>query len=141
MTKKPGVNLKIARQLLQIGVMSARLGRFDDAEKMIRAVRAFRPDLPHPRTALATMYLFQQRFDEAASVLTAVLQEFPQHQLGRAFLALVKRELGRPGWRNLAEEVIADGRDEAAVELASYTLGIDAPRPAAAPLPVSRIYA
>jgi hypothetical protein len=139
MSKSPGVNLKLTRQLLQVGVMSGRLGRHAEAERIIRAVKAFRSDLPHPGSALATVYLFQRRFQEAARELEAVLAAFPNHQLGRALLGLMYRELGRPGWRHLAEQVIEDGRDEAAMGLARFTLDIEVREPA--PLPVTRVFA
>jgi hypothetical protein len=125
MSKRSSSQLKLARQLLQIGVMSARLGHYDQAEKIIRAVQAFHTDLPHPGSALATVYLFQRRFDEASRELEALLATFPHHQLGRALLGLMHRELGRPGWRALCEQVLADGRDDAAMGLARFTLGIE----------------
>jgi len=126
MAKVAGVHFKLTRLLLQIGVMSGRLERYEEAEKIIRAVKAFRTDLPHPSSSLATVLLFQDRFEEAARELEASLREFPNHQLGRALLALMYRELGRPGWRHLAEQVIDDGREEAAIGLARFTLGIEA---------------
>jgi predicted Zn-dependent protease len=123
MAQRCGVDLKITRLLLQIGVMCARLNQFADAEQIIRAVLAFRDDLPHPRTALAMSYLCQGRLHEAAQELEAGLAAFPQHQLGKAFLGLVYREAGRPEWRGILQEVIEDGRDEWAIELAQHTLG------------------
>jgi Flp pilus assembly protein TadD len=123
MAKRCGVELKITRLLLQIGVMCARLNQFADAEQIIRAVQAFRDDLPHPRTALAMAFLCQGRLHEAAQELEAGLAAFPQHQLGKAFLGLVYREAGRPEWRCLLQEVLEDGRDEWAIELAQHTLG------------------
>jgi predicted Zn-dependent protease len=139
MSKRPGISLKLTRQLLQIGVMSARMERYEQAEKIVRAVKAFRTDLPHPGSALGTVYLFQSRYEEAARELESVLVAFPRHQLGRALLGLMYRELGRPGWRALSEEVLEDGRDDSAMGLARFTLGIEAP--ANVSLPASRIYA
>jgi len=139
MSKRPGINLKLTRQLLQIGVMSARMERYEQAEKIVRAVKAFRIDLPHPGSALATVFLFQSRYEEAARELESVLAAFPNHQLGRALLGLMYRELGRPGWRALSEEVLQDGRDDSAMGLARFTLGIEATERVS--LPATRIYA
>jgi tetratricopeptide (TPR) repeat protein len=139
MAKRPGINFKLTRQLLQIGVLSARLERYEQAEKIIRAVKAFRTDLPHPGSALATVYLFQTRYEESARELESVLATFPNHQLGRALLGLMYRELGRPGWRSLSQQVLEDGREEAAMGLARFTLDIEVRD--SAPLPPSRVYA
>ena len=143
MARRLGVDLRITRLLLQIGMMCARIGRYVDAETIIRGVKAFRSDLPHPGTTLATAYLFQGRLDEAAQELEAVLAVYPNHQLGKAFLGLVHRQLGRHGWQRWLQEVIADGRDETAMECARLCLESDdeaipsrAPEPAH-PLPMA----
>jgi Bacterial type III secretion protein (HrpB1_HrpK) len=135
MARRLGVDLRITRLLLQVGVMCARLERYEVAEKIIRSVKAFRDDLPHPGTALATAFLFQKRLQEAAAELESVLLVYPNHQLGKAFLGLVYRESEREGWRTLLEEVIEDGRDESAIELARHCLHGDDSDPARSAAP------
>lgn len=125
MAKRLGVDLRVTRQLLLIGVTCAKMQRFDDAERIIRAVKAFRNDVPHPGTALATAFMFQGRLQEAATELEAVLSAYPDHQLGKALLGLVYREVGRGGWQSLLQEVIEDGRDSWAIKLAHQSLGFD----------------
>jgi len=156
MAKRLGVDLRVTRQLLLIGVMCAKLRRFEDAERIILGVKAFRDDVPHPATALATALMFQGRLREAAAELEAVLSAYPQHQLGKALLGLVYREFGRSGWQSLLQEVIDDGRDLWAIQLARDSLGIEemeasvphgadqpdvAHRREAAPLPAPSAYA
>lgn len=135
MARRLGIDLRITRLLLQIGVMCARLERYEEAERIIRAVRAFRDDLPHPGTALATSFLFQGRLEEAAQELESVLLVYPNHQLGKAFLGLVYRQTGRDGWQQLLQSVLDDGCDEAAVELARHCMDLDGDAPAAAAAP------
>jgi len=141
MAKRYGVDLHITRELLQIGVMCAHQQRFEDAETIIRGVKAFRGDLPHPGTALATMFLFAGRLAEAAEELESVLAEFPHHQLGKALLGLVYRETRSGGWQRLLEEVMADGQDEAAVELARFCLGLEGESRSSTLLATSHHYA
>lgn len=152
MAKRLGVDLRVTRQLLLIGVTCARMQRFEEAERIIRGVKAFRNDVPHPGTALATAFMFQGRLQEAATELEAVLGAFPDHQLGKALLGLVYREVGRGGWQSLLEEVIEDGRDAWAIQLARQSLGFDyqpattervegGQRRESAPLPAPTAYA
>lgn len=135
MARRLGIDLRITRLLLQIGVMCARLEQYEEAERIIRAVRAFRDDLPHPGTALATSFLFQGRLEEAAQELESVLSVYPNHQLGKAFLGLVYRQTGRDGWQQLLQSVLDDGCDEAAVELARHCMNLDGEAAAVAAAP------
>ena len=122
MAKRYRVDLKITRLLLQIGLIRARAGGYDEALRIIRAVKAFRADLPHPGVALGLTLLYQGRMQDAQQELTAVLAAFPSHQLARALLGLVYRESGRGDWQSTLREVIEDGRDEWAVGLARACL-------------------
>lgn len=125
MAKRRGVDLRISRQMLQIGVMCTRLRRFETAERIIRAVKDFRDDLPHPGTTLGMALLSQGRSQEAIEELEAVVAAYPNHQLGKVFLGLAYHDAGRGGWELLLQEVIEDGRDEWAIELAQQSLDFD----------------
>jgi tetratricopeptide (TPR) repeat protein len=122
-----GVDLKITRLLLQIGLMCGQLGRFEEAAQVIGSVRDFRDDIPHPASVLALIYVRQNRLEEAEEELDAVLAAYPDHQLAKALLGLVYREADRPDWRDLLQEVIEDGREEWSIRLARSVLGADAP--------------
>jgi Bacterial type III secretion protein (HrpB1_HrpK) len=128
---RQGVDLKVTRLLLQIGLMCGELGKFPQAERICVSVRDFRTDIPHPGSVLALIYVRQNRMEDAEAELDAVLAAFPDHQLAKALLGLVYRELGRPDWRDVLQEVIADGREEWSIRLARSLLGADAPACAA----------
>jgi len=123
MARKFRVDLRITRLLLQIGLMRARQGEFEDALRIIRSVKAFRDDVPHPGASLGLTYLYQGRLKLAQQELLAVLETFPGHQLARALLGLVYREAGRDDWQQPLQEVIEDASDEWAVGLARSCLG------------------
>ncbi|HEY6924230.1 MAG TPA: tetratricopeptide repeat protein [Steroidobacteraceae bacterium] len=122
-----GVDLKITRLLLQIGLMCGELGKFPQAERICASVRDFRADIPHPGCVLALIYVRQNRMEAAEKELDAVLAAFPDHQLARALLGLVYHEVGRADWSDVLQQVIADGREEWSVRLARGLLGTDAP--------------
>ena len=127
MAIRHGIDLKITRLLLMVGLMCGELGKSEEAAQIIRSMRNFRDDIPHPGSVLALIYLRQGRLQEAEQELDAVLAAYPDHQLAKALLGLVYREAGRADWRNVLHEVIEDGREEWSIRLARSVLGADAP--------------
>jgi hypothetical protein len=124
-TRRFGVELNVNRLMLLIGLMCEQLGRPREGEEILRAMRAYREDLPHPRTYLALCLISQGRLREAADELEACMKEFPGHQLAKVLLGIAWRESGRQDWRTLVQGVIDDGRDEHAVKFAQETLGAE----------------
>jgi tetratricopeptide (TPR) repeat protein len=133
MAKRFGVDLKISRLMLLIGLMCERLQRFEDGERILRAMKAYRDDLPHPGTYLALCYVSQGRLREALEELEAVRTAYPDFQMSKVLLAIAHRDSGRSGWRGLLQEVIDAGHDEYAIKLARDTLGLDPEVAAGAP--------
>jgi predicted Zn-dependent protease len=125
MAKRFGVDLKVTRLLLEIGVMAVWIKRVEDGERIIQCIKAFRDDVPHPSTAYAAGLIYQGHTQAAIKELEGALQRFPNHQLGKSLLALAYADEGRRGWQELCKQVIDDGRDEWAIELARETLGYD----------------
>jgi hypothetical protein len=142
MARRYQVDLRITRLLLQIGLMRAQQGHFEDAQRIIRSVKAFRDDLPHPGASLALTLLYQGRLQDAQRELEAVRAAFPAHQLAKALLGMVYREAGRSDWQGVLQEVIDDGRDEWATGLARACLANEAPVHSSPGIPnVRRVYA
>lgn len=125
MAKRFGVDLKISRLMLLIGLLCERRQRFRDGEQILRAMKAYRDDLPHPGTYLALCYMSEGRVREALAELDTVRAAYPEFQMSRVLLAIAHRDAGKSGWERLLEEVIEDGLDEYAVQLARDTLGLD----------------
>jgi hypothetical protein len=117
------VELNISRLMLLIGLLCERLRRFEEGERIFRAMQAFRPDLPHPGTFLALCHISAGRLREALAELAAVRAKFPDYQMSKVLLGIAARDAGQAGWQQLLEEVVADGRDEFAIKLAQDTLG------------------
>jgi hypothetical protein len=127
MARRFGVDLKISRLMLLIGLMCERLKRFEEGEQILRAMRAYRDDLPHPGTYLALCYISQGRAREALEELNAVRAAYPEFRMSKVLLGIARRDAGKSGWQRLLEEVIEDGRDEYAIKLAQDTLDLDSP--------------
>jgi hypothetical protein len=125
MARRFGVELNISRLMLLIGLMCERLQQFEDGERIFRAMKAFRGDLPHPGTFLALCYVSQGRVPEALAELAVSRATFPDYQMSKVLLGIAERDAGNAGWQRHLEEVIADGRDEFAIKLAQDTLGIE----------------
>ncbi len=125
MTKRFGVDLKISRLMLLIGLMCERLGRFEEGERILRAMKAYRDDLPHPATFLALCYVSQGRLTEALRELEAVRAAYPEFQMSKVLFGIAQRDAGKAGWQRLLQEVIDNGQDKYAIELARDTLGLD----------------
>lgn len=125
MAKRFGVDLQISRVMLLIGLMCERLQRYAEGEQILRAMQAYRDDLPHPGTYLALCYVSQGRLPEALKELEAVRATYPDFQMGKVLLGIAQRDAGQRDWRWLLQEVIDEGREEYAVRLAQDTLSLD----------------
>jgi tetratricopeptide (TPR) repeat protein len=125
MAKRFGVELQISRLMLLIGLMCERLRRFEEGERIFRAMKAYRDDLPHPSTFLALCYVSQGRLPEALRELEAVRAAHPEYQMSKVLLGIAHRDAGKAGWQQLLQEVIDDGHDEYAIKLAQDALGLD----------------
>jgi tetratricopeptide (TPR) repeat protein len=125
MTKRFGVDLKVSRWLLLIGLMCERLRRFDEAEQILNAIKAYRDDLPHPSASLALCYMSQGKLRQALRELEVVRTDYPDFQMGKVLLGFAQRDAGQIGWQRLLEDVIRDGREEYAVKLAEAALGLE----------------
>jgi tetratricopeptide (TPR) repeat protein len=133
MAKRFGVDLKVSRWLLLIGLMCERLRRFDEAEQILNAIKAYRDDLPHPSASLALCYMSQGKLRQALRELEVVRTDYPDFQMGKVLLGFAQRDIGHLGWQRLLEDVIRDGREEYAVKLAEAALGLELGAPVPAP--------
>ena len=123
MAKRFGVELKISRLLLNVGLLATRLKRFGESEQILRAIQAYRADIPQPNDFLALCLISQGRLAEAERELKASLATFPDGQMSKALLGVVYRESGRiPAGDKLLQEVLEDGRCEFAMQLAKLKL-------------------
>ncbi len=124
MAKRFGVEIRISRLLLNVGLLATRLKRFGEAEQILRAIQAYRADIPQPNDFLALCLISQGRLADAERELRASLATFPEGQMSKALLGVVYRESGRVAMGDkLLQEVLDDGRCEFAMQLARLKLG------------------
>lgn len=125
MATKLGVDVKSIRLLLEIGVTAAYEGLPAEGESIVRGVQTFRDDVPQPGVCLIGAFFFQKRYEEAITEAKAVLKRFPNCQMAKALLGLSMFDAGYRDWEVPLKEVVDDGRDEWAINLAKTTLGYE----------------
>jgi hypothetical protein len=125
MAHKLGVDVRAIRILLETGVLASYEGMHTDGEKIIREVQNFRGDVPQPGVCLVSAFFFQGRFDDAIAEAKAVLQKFPNCQMAKALLGTCMFSAGYRHWEVSLKEVMDDGRDEWAMDMAKTTLGFE----------------
>jgi hypothetical protein len=122
---KHGVDTLLTRVMLEAALMLSEMGRYDDAMEIIRGVREFRDDVPHPSVCLGVVYLFKGEPDMAAAQLEATLRDYPDHPLTTAMLGTALRESYSPRWRDVLQSVIDSGTKDAwALDLATTVLAM-----------------
>jgi predicted Zn-dependent protease len=124
-TPTPWPGGAIVRFLLKMSLLGTEMKLFPAAKDIVDAVVDLRPDLPQPRLSAAHLVARMVNPAQARRVMVQLLQDFPDFQMGVAMLALGDREAHISGWQALARSVIEDGRDESAMRLAEYVLGIE----------------
>ena len=127
------LELDVVKQMLLIGVAATAYELNNDALSIFNAVRAYRPDIPQARLGIALVEFGRNDDATAIAMLRETLKEFPDFHTGKSMLALILKTTAQNGWKELAQEVIKDGSDANAVELATTLLGeeigkVDAPQ-------------
>lgn len=112
MDGRSGMAAGVTRLLLQIGALCVKTGKFEDGERIIRAVRAYSTDLPQVSIALVLLLMRQRRWSEALEEQQAALALFPASPLSRTLLALIQRQLGNAEWRDQMQQALSAGHEE-----------------------------
>jgi len=125
MAQKLGVDIRSIRLLLESGVMASYEGLFAEGEAIVRGVQSFRDDVPQPGVCLVAAFYFQRRYDDGIAETKILLKKFPNCQMAKALMALCMFSAGYRNWEKLLKEVVDDGRDEWAINMALTALGYD----------------
>lgn len=110
------------RLMLRVALMLSEQARYDASDQVLRALIAYRPDIPHPRLCLVMNDLSRGNLASARTELESTISDFPNSQLGRGLLGFVYCQMGISGGDELLASVIEDGRDIWAIEFASDVL-------------------
>jgi hypothetical protein len=125
MAMKLGIDVRITRLLLEVGVLASYEGLEAEGEAIVRSVAVYRDDVPQPGACLVAAFYFQKRYGEAIDEGKALLRKFPNSQIVKALMGVAMFESGLRDWDAPLKEVVEDGRDEWAINLARSTLGYE----------------
>jgi type III secretion protein HrpB1 len=107
-----------------ISVLSLAIDRdrIDDADTVLTALRALRPQMHELDTFEAWLAMKRQAWPEATRILRNLDATLPTFQTARAFLAMCLYMTGDPSWRAVATDVAENSSDADAVAIASGLL-------------------
>lgn len=115
---------ELVKLLFETGFLASGIGMTEDAESIFNALKLIRPDSEYPIVGLAVTALNVGRNEEAVRILQdEALKINPASQIAKAFLGLSLKFSGMTDHsRKILEEVIADGTDEKATNMAQAIL-------------------
>lgn len=137
MESKELINVDVSRTLAHVALLAAWDGDGESANQIFTALYAAKPNEPNIRICQAMVLACQERFTECIALLNSVLRDVPGNLNAKSLLGLIKFFINEPGWRRLLEEVVADGSDTHAVEMAQRILADNPALPAFAPTSVT----
>jgi hypothetical protein len=132
MAQKFGVDIRAIRLLLETGVLASYEGLHAEGEAIVREVQKFRDEVPQPGVCLVSAFYFQGRHDDAIAEAKALLKRFPNCQMAKALMGTCMFSAGYRNWETPLKEVIDDGRDEWAIDMAHNVLGYEYKGPSSA---------
>jgi predicted Zn-dependent protease len=116
------VGIETAQLLVNLGLLASWERLNDHSDVIFSGVISAYPDLAAVRVSYGVTLVASNRYAEALALLEQVCREYPMHMMGKSALAMVHKEMGNGQWRSLVTQVINNGQDEAAVELAQALL-------------------
>lgn len=122
MNRNDIINVDVSRTLAHVALLAAWDGDGDAANRIFTALHAAKPKEPNIRICQAMVFACQERFSDCINLLQGVLQDVPGNLNAKSLLGLIKFYIQQDGWRQLLEEVVADGSDIHAAEMAHNIL-------------------
>jgi hypothetical protein len=122
MDQKEIINVEVSRTLAHVALLAAWDGDGEAANQIFTALYKAKPKEPNIRICQAMVLACQERFKECTMLLLNVLADVPDNLNAKSLLGLIKFYINEDGWRNLLEEVVADGSDAHAVQMARNIL-------------------
>lgn len=106
--------------LLQASMVAGRHGFVLAADAILKAVEAMRPLHPSPKLARGLIFIYQDKFAEAANWLRSdLLKTDPENDMARAFLAIALHMDGQMDeCRSILLELFRTGTNEQALGVA-----------------------
>ncbi len=116
---------QVPRLLLELGYFCLQSELFPQAQVLFEGAQALRPQDPVPPMLMGLLYFAQNQYAEAERVYQKVLQQHPDHDLTRAFLAetLIAQKRYAEA-EKLLSAVVERNRDAGAVTFARELLSV-----------------
>lgn len=124
---RDAIDFQAIKLLAQVGLLAAWEGMFAEADAIFEGAETVYPDVPQIKNSKALAAYTAGRHGEAIQILQGAMSMPGAQAMAKSMLAFVMQQIGRPGWQALAREVLNDGSDVAATELARHVLGDHAP--------------
>ncbi len=107
------------QRLMEIGFLAAGSGQIKEANTIFAGIQSVRPDSELPMIGQAFVLMNTGKFPDAISTLQAALSKNPDSDLAMSFLGATLKLAGMSqAADNALQQVIADGKDPAAIALA-----------------------
>jgi predicted Zn-dependent protease len=116
------ISVETTQMLVQVGLMASWARLDAQSETIFHGAIAAYPRFSSIRVSYAVSLIAANRLADAQEILEKLTREFPRDMMGRSALAMVLKEQGKSQWRDHAEQVINNGQDEEAIELAEAVL-------------------
>lgn len=116
------INQSLISPLLQAALVGVNHLQIEDLEVILDALAPFSSRPEEIGITMSTVRRIQKREAEALLILQTLLQKNPRSSRVKSLLASLMYRLGHREWKKMVDEVLQDGQDRHAVQLANFVL-------------------
>jgi predicted Zn-dependent protease len=116
--------------MAETGHLASECGLHEEAERIFCHLVTARPGNPSPLIALAIVRSCAGRMDQAIDDIREVAAAHPDSEMAKAVLGMFLSQARRPEADELFGELLANGKDPAAIQVARLCMKDEIPVPA-----------
>ena len=118
-------------RLAETGHLASECGLHEEAERIFCHLVSARPGNPSPLIALAIVRSCAGRTEQAIDNMREVVEDHPDSEMAKAVLGMFLSQTRQPGADGLFGELLANGKDPAAIQVARLCMKDEVPVPTA----------